>query len=255
MDFSISLVYILIASFVISTLALIGFTTLFFAKELFEEALTYLVSFAAGTLIGGAVFHLLPESIEEGGPVFIMFTVGIVTLFALEMFLYTYHRHFGRLGVGGEGKNIKPVGILVLIGDGVHNIADGIIIASGFLVSVELGIVTALVAALHEIPQEIGDYAILVNSGFSRLRALVINYLAALTIFVGAVGFFVFSELIEGLTAFSVPFAAGAFIYIALTDLLAEIKESRDSAARKAAQFLTFILGIVLLWLLKIWFG
>jgi len=255
MSVSIDLIYILIASFVISTLALIGFITLFFAKELFEKVLTYFVSFAAGTLIGGALFHLLPESIEEGGPAFIMVAVGIVTLFALEMFLYTYHRHVGSLGVDGEGKKIKPVGILVLVGDGIHNIADGIIIASGFLVSAKLGIVTALVAALHEIPQEIGDYAILVNSGFNRLRALVLNYLAALTIFIGAVGFFIFSELIEGLTAFSIPFAAGAFMYIALADLLAEIKESRTSVTRKLAQFLAFIFGLVLLWLLEVLFG
>jgi len=252
---SIGLIYILIASFVISTVALIGFITLFLAKELLERVLIYLVSFAAGTLIGGALFHLLPESLEEGGPVFIMVAVGIVTLFALEMFLYTYHRHVGTLDIGGGKKSVKPVGILILIGDGVHNIADGIIIASGFLVSVELGIITALVAALHEIPQEFGDYAILVNSGFSRLRALILNYIVALTIFIGAIGFFIFSGLIEGLTTFSVPFAAGAFIYIALADLLAEIKESKDSATRRFIQFLTFISGVVLLWFLSIWFG
>lgn len=198
----------------------IGFLSLLLARELLEDILMGLVSFAAGTLIGGAFFHLLPESIEQGGPVFLMVVLGIVVFFAIEMFLYSF---FGYAEHATH--HIRPIGILNLIGDGVHNITDGIIVASSFLVSVELGIITSVAVALHEIPQEIGDFAILIYSGYSRVKALVLNYIAALTIFIGAIGFFLFSELISGLVIFAVPFAAGGFIYIAAADLLSAVKE------------------------------
>lgn len=256
MNIPIELIYILTACFIITLLALIGLLSLFFAQELIENAIISLVSFAAGTLIGAAFFHLLPESIERGGPVFVMVVVGIVVLFALEIFLYVYHHHFADSDLGhGERKGVKPVGVLSLFSDSIHNVTDGIIIASSFLVSIELGIVTSIVAALHEIPQEFGDYAILIHSGYSRVKALIFNYLAALTIFIGAVGFYIFSEQIENLTIYSVPFAAGAFIYIALAALMPEIKEERASLGRKTFQFSMLIFGIVLLWFLKIWFG
>lgn len=250
-----SLAYILIAAFVISSLALIGFLSLLLVGGRLERILVGLISFAAGTLIGGAFFHLLPESIEQGGPVFPMVVLGIVVFFAIEMFLYPFLGYPGHTSHRHARHHIKPVGILSLIGDGVHNVTDGIIIASSFLISVELGIVTSVVVALHEIPQEIGDFAILVYSGYGRVKALILNYAIALTIFLGAVGFFLFSERIAGLVTFTVPFAAGAFIYIAAVDLLSEIKEESASLGRKAVQFLIFTAGVTLLWYVGVLLG
>ncbi|MCL6471445.1 MAG: ZIP family metal transporter [Firmicutes bacterium] len=247
-----SLVYIFIACFIISLLALVGFFSLLLARESLNKIITNLVSFAAGALIGGAFFHLLPESIVQGGPTFPMVVTGIAIFFAIETFLYAaYHRHTGHMTHRHDSRHhIRPVGILSLIGDGVHNIIDGIIVASSFLVSIDLGIVTALAAALHEIPQEIGDFAILIYSGYSRTKALILNYIAALTIFVGAIGFYIFSELVTGLVKYTIPFAAGGFIYIAMVDLLGEIREM-GTLSQKVLQFLIFVSGIVLLWAAK----
>jgi zinc and cadmium transporter len=255
------LAYILIACFLISLLALTGFLSVLLARKRLQNLLTWLVSFAAGTLIGGALFHLLPESIEEGGPTFLMAAVGIMTFFAIENFLYAFLFHPGRAHDGqsahahapeAEHHHIQPVGVLNLIGDGVHNMVDGVIIASSFLAAPELGVVAAIAVALHELPQEIGDFAILVHSGYKPVRALFLNYLAALSIFIGAIGFFLFAEAFAGLVELAVPFAAGAFIYIANADLLGGIKGEPMPLVRRVLMFITVLLGIALLWYLGV---
>jgi zinc and cadmium transporter len=258
-----SLAYILIACFLISLLALTGFLTVLLAGKRLENLLAWLVSFAAGTLIGGALFHLLPESIEEGGPTFVMATVGIMTFFAIESFLYAFLLHAGRphaadqghAHAGGEHHHIQPVGILNLIGDGVHNMIDGVIIASAFLVAPELGVITAIAVAMHELPQEISDFGVLLYSGYKPVKALFLNYLAALSIFIGAIGFYLFAETFSGLVEFAIPFAAGAFLYIANADLLAGIKGERMPLARRVLLFVTVLLGIALLWYLRVLVG
>ncbi|RJQ52093.1 MAG: ZIP family metal transporter [Actinobacteria bacterium] len=246
-----SLAYILITCFVISTLALAGFLSIMLARRSLENVLMVLVSFAAGTLLGGAFFHLLPESVEQGGPTFPMAVAGIVVFFAIEMFLYSFIGNSGIVEHRHAHHHIKPVGVLNLFGDGVHNVTDGIIVASSFLVSIDLGVITSIAIALHEIPQEIGDFAILLHSGYGRRKALALNYAVALSIFAGALAFVLFAERVTGLTRFTVPFAAGGFIYIAAADLLGEIKEEAVPAGRKLLQFGVFILGIALLWYLR----
>ncbi len=247
-----SLAYILIACLVISTLALVGFISVVLARKSLQNILTVLVSFAAGTLIGGAFFHLLPESIEQGGPTFPMVVAGVVIFFVIETFLYSFVGNSGVIEHRHAHHHIRPVGVLNLIGDGIHNVTDGIIVASSFLVSIDLGLITSIAVALHEIPQEIGDFAILLHSGYSRRKALALNYAVAVTIFLGAIAFVLFAERISALTAFTIPFAAGGFIYIATADLLAEIKEEAVPPGRKLLQFGIFVAGIVLLWYLKL---
>lgn len=146
------------------------------------------------------------------------------------------------------------MGYLNLIGDGVHNLMDGIIIAASFMVSVPLGLITTIAVIFHEIPQEIGDFGVLVYSGFSKSKALLFNFFSALAAIVGVVLTYVFASGVEGITTYLIPFAAGGFVYIAMTDLLTELKEEED--ARKATlQILIFLIGIFLMWLIKFVFG
>lgn len=248
----------LIAGILISLIAFVGFGSLYVAKRKLSQILLGVVAFAAGGLLGGAFFHLLPESAAEGGPTFPMALAGIVLFFVLDSILWVYHCHGGhRLHAEGHVHGscpVKPVGYLNLFGDALHNFTDGIVVASAFLVSMPLGIVTSVAVALHEIPQEIGDYGILIYSGFTHKKALLLNFLVSLTMILGIVGVFVVQPYVSGLTRWTIPFAAGGFIYIACTNLLAEIKEE-DSIAKRIVQFAFFLVGLAVLYLSKIWLG
>ncbi len=239
--------YILIAVFIVSIISFIGVITLVLQKKSLNKIIAVLVSFAAGGLLGGAFFHLLPESVEAGGPVFLMVIIGIIVFYLIEMFLHWHHYHsIDKKRI----KRLKPVGILNLVGDAVHNFTDGIIIGAAFLTNIQLGIVTTIAVALHEIPQELGDFGILIHSGFSTGKALFFNFLSALTAVLGAIAIYFFATIFSGITNYLIPFAAGGFIYIALADLLAEIKEERK--AKKAIfQFLIFLFGLALMYLTK----
>ena len=146
------------------------------------------------------------------------------------------------------------MGWLNLIGDAIHNFIDGVIVAIAFIVSIKFGVITALVVILHEIPQEMGDFGVLVYSGFSVYRALFFNFLSALTAIIGVVATYVFSSSVEGVTAYLVPFAAGGFIYIAMTDLMAEMKEEK-SLKLATLQLAIFLLGIAIMWIAKVTLG
>ena len=140
------------------------------------------------------------------------------------------------------------MGLLNLVGDGIHNFTDGIIVAASFLVSIPLGIVTAIAVAAHEVPQEIGDFAVLIYSGFSRTKALFFNFLAALTVIIGAVVTYYFAHVITNITVYLIPFSAGGFIYIACADLMGDLK--KEPNARKATmQLIMFLIGIGIIWL------
>lgn len=245
----------ILAGLGISLLAFIGFWTLSLEKKRLAKWLAVIVAFSAGALLGGAFFHLLPESVERGGPTFALALIGIISFFLIDTFIWLYHCHGGhRLHEHGHEHEcpVKPVGILNLIGDAIHNITDGVIVASAFLVSIPLGITTAVAVALHEIPQEVSDFGILLHSGYSQKKALKWNFLVALTILIGIVGTFIAVDFVETLTLYTVPFAAGGFIYIAATNLLPEIKEE-ESTKKRAIQFLFLLFGVILLYLMKLW--
>lgn len=242
----------LIAGVIISGIAFIGFGSLFVAKKKLAIAVKAIVAFAAGGLLGGAFFHLLPEALEEGGPVFELTLAGLIVFFLLDSCIWIYHCHGGHQLHGDAHAHgscpVKPVGVLNLVGDALHNITDGVVVASAFIAGgPALGIPATIAVALHEIPQEVGDFGILVYSGFSRLKALFWNGLVALTILVGVGLTFLAEPLVDGLTRYTLPFAAGGFLYMAATNLLSEIKEEPKLGTR-VLQFILLLAGLALLW-------
>lgn len=243
----------ILAGVLIVAMALVGFGSLLIAKSRLERFLLAIVAFAAGGLLGGAFFHLLPEAMELNENALPVALFGLIVFFALDSLLWVYHCHAGHTlhDAHKHGHASCPpertVGWLNLMGDAIHNLTDGVVIASAFLVNPALGWATTMAVALHEIPQEIGDFGILIHSGMNRRKALILNGLVALTVLVGILGVFAAQEYVSGITAYTLPFAAGGFIYMACTNLLSEIKEE-SSLKRRAIQCLFLLLGLALLW-------
>ena len=240
--------WILLSSFAISLIAFVGIVSLAVRDELLDKIVLLLVGFSAGALMGGAFLHLLPEAIEgsESLNVFILVLFGFSAFFVLEKFLYWRHCHDGKC-------NVHTFSYMILIGDAVHNFTDGLILAASFLTSFELGITTFVAVALHEVPQEIGDFGVLVYGGFDKAKALALNFLSALTVILGGVvGYFV-SGAVEGFAPALLPFTAGGFIYIAASGLIPEIKHETN-AKKSFAALAMFALGIALMYSLKLFF-
>lgn len=244
-----TLFYIVISTSSISLIAFIGVLVLFLKEELLDRVLLVLVAFSAGALIGGAFLHLIPEAIEEVAPdqtlnVFLYLIFGFCTFFVLENFINWHHHH------AKDHPEIMPFSYLILISDAIHNFIDGLIIAGSFVIGFPLGVVTALTVALHEIPQEIGDFGILIYGGFKKTRALLLNFLSAITVVFGGIFGFFLSERMGEATIFLLPFAAGNFIYIASADLIPEIRHEKN-LKKSAIYFFVFLLGIALMLLIK----
>lgn len=243
---------IISATFGISLISLIGVLILLLKKEILNKILLDLASFAAGALIGGAFLHLIPEAIEGVGgdesqvfKLFVCLLFGFCIFFFLEEFIKWHHHH------ATEHPEIKPFSYLILVSDGVHNFIDGLVIAASFAVSIPLGLVAFIAVALHEIPQEIGDFGILIYGGFKPAKALILNFLSAvIAVFGGIFGFFL-AERMENSIVFLLPFAAGNFIYIACSDIIPEIK-TKASFRRSIIYFLIFLAGIAIMFLTKI---
>lgn len=231
----------LLSVFVVSLVSFVGAVTLAMSMERLKRALLFFVSFAAGSLLGGAVLHLLPEAFADNNDSvrlpFLILT-GIVAFFALEKFLHWRHCH-----VPTSEQHPHPVATSNLIGDAFHNTLDGMIIAGAFLVDTRLGVVTTVAVLLHEIPQEIGDFSILIHAGFSRKKALWFNFLSALSAILGAVITLIIGQESEIAHTVLVPLTIGGFIYIAAADLLPELKKE-DHLGKSIAQLLAFIAGI-----------
>ncbi|HIH14680.1 MAG TPA: ZIP family metal transporter [Nanoarchaeota archaeon] len=241
--------YGLLSVLIVSIISFIGLFTLSLQEKKVKKYILYMVSFAAGALLGDAFIHLLPESIEEAGFTIIISTsllIGIVFSFIIEAFIHWRHCH-----IPPSKKHIHSFAIMNLIGDGIHNLLDGIIIATSYLVSVPVGIATTIAVIFHEIPQEIGDFAVLIHGGFSKTKALLLNFCTALTAVLGLILTFILAKNIEGLTIFLIPFAAGGFIYIACSDLIPELHRNRESESGKAfLRLVFFILGMIAMYLL-----
>lgn len=233
--------WIAISGCAMSIIALVGSLTLFLKQATLERILLPLVAFAAGSLIGGALFHMIPESVHamEGSlAVYVWTAAGFLVFLALEQFLDWQHGHHH------AADEPQPLTYLILIADGLHNFIGGLFVAASFLVSIPLGVVAWLAAAAHEVPQELGDFAVLVHSGWSKTRALVFNFLSALTFLIGGLATYFASATFD--VAFLVPFAAGNFLYIGATDLIPEIKKSH-SPLTNLAHFAAFSAGMALL--------
>ena len=238
-----TLLQILIAVIAVSLVSVLGIL-IFFRKKTLNKILFFLVSFAAGTLLGAAFLDLLPEALEggfkESVPVFIL--IGMLSFFILEKFLYWHHHHAGH-----EHEEVHGFTYLNIVGDGIHNFIDGALIAISFMNNTALGIVTTIAIIAHEIPQEIGDFAILIYGGFSKMKALVYNFLTALTAVIGALAAYFYSSAIESSSIFITSFAVGGFIYIASTDLIPEIHKEKD-LKKSLVQLVLLAFGMFLIW-------
>lgn len=228
----------------VSLVSLIGITTLSLKQDLLKRVLFLLISLAAGALLGDAFIHLIPEAFAEGAstPVALAILAGILCFFALEKFFHWHHSH-GDDEFSPEHARIHPVGNLVIVSDGIHNLIDGLAIGAAFMVSPEIGIATAAAIALHEIPQEIGDFGLLIHAGFSRMQALLVNFASALTAFVGLGIAFLLGNSSEAFIPLIAAFAAGNFIYIALADLMPELQKTTDGK-RSFLQIVMLLIGI-----------
>ncbi len=234
---------------IVSALSLVGVVALALNKKRLQAMLIFLVSFAVGGLFGDAFIHILPDAFEgTAQPLIVSFGVlgGILLFFVLEKFIYWRHCHAGTCDLHG-----KPVVWINMLGDGLHNFIDGAIIAASYMVDPSLGITTTLAVVLHEIPQEIGDFAILLSAGLSRSRALFYNFCCSLTAFAGAFLALGLGPRVAHFSSFVLPLTAGGFIYLAGSDLIPELHKEVD-VRRSLLQLFSVLLGIavmgVLLW-------
>jgi len=238
------LIYIILSTFLVSLLSLIGITALALREKILNKVVFYLVSLSIGGLMGGAFFHLLPEAIDESEATLtlILVLIGFFLFFALEKIIHWRHCH-------KENCEIHTFAYMNLLGDAVHNFLDGLIIAASFIVDVSLGITSTIAIILHEIPQEFGDFGVLVFGGVSKVRALLYNFLTAITAVAGGViGFFFLSQL-EEFSVYLLGLAAGGFLYIAASDLLPEIRKE-NNVVKSIINFVIIFLGIFLMYLL-----
>jgi zinc and cadmium transporter len=211
-------------------------------KKLLSKLVLFLVSLSTGTLMGGAFLHLLPEGAEnlDIEKMFVVVLLAFVFFFMMEKILHWKHCH-------KQGCEIHTFGKMSLFGDAIHNFIDGLIIASAFLVDIRLGFITTIMIASHEIPQEIGDFGVLIHAGYERRKALIMNFLVSLTVVLGAVvGYFINKDIL----IYLIPFAAGGFIYISASDLIPELRKEKD-LKKSLLQFAIFLIGILIMYLVK----
>ena len=234
-------IYSLVSVFIVSLISFVGLFTLSLRIENLKKILLYLVSFSAGSLFGGAFLHLLPEIVEEHGfgmNISLAVLSGLIFFFIIEKFIHWRHCH-----IPTSDDHPHPFAFMNLFGDAVHNFIDGLIIGASFMMSIPAGIATTIAVALHEIPQEIGDFGVLLHGGFSKGKALLFNFLTALTAIFGVIVALILASFVENITLFLVPFAAGGFIYIAGSDLIPEL--NKEMGVKKSfIQLVSFILGI-----------
>ncbi|MFH0835473.1 MAG: ZIP family metal transporter [Candidatus Micrarchaeota archaeon] len=228
------------AVFIVSLISFVGIASLVFKKKQQEEMLFYMISFAAGSMVGAAFLDLLPEAVAIAGVGILSFViVGIAAFFVMEKFLHWYHCHKGHC-------DTHAFTTLSLVGDGVHNFIDGMVIAAAYMTSRDLGIVTTIAIIAHEIPQELGDFSVLLYGGMSKLKALAYNFLVALTAIAGALVVLLGVSNPEAFSPYLLAFGAGGFLYIACSDLIPEMHK-QNVAKKSVLQLLMFALGILVI--------
>ena len=237
---------------IISLISLIGVSTLSLRAERLRGVLFVFVALAVGALLGDAFFHLLPEAFEETentALVSLLTLAGLFVFFWFEKLVHWHHGHHGDISeIEHEDGGVKPLGKLILLSDGLHNFLDGLVIGASYLISVEVGIATTIAVVLHEIPQEIGDFGVLLHAGYSKGKAIFYNFISALTAIAGVLVIMVTGSSSARAISFLIPFAAGAFIYIATADLVPELHKQRGSST--VLEFLAILLGVGAMYLL-----
>ena len=236
-------IYAFISVVVVSLISLIGILALSLREEILRKYVFIFISLAVGALLGDAFIHLIPEAFKNStdvGLTSLLIIVGLLIFFILEKFLHWHHH-----GEDKEKSHIHPVGKLVLFSDGMHNFIDGIIIGASFILSAPVGLATTVAVILHEIPQEIGDFAVLLHSGYSKTRALWLNFMAVL----GLVTVFLLNQTEQTATLWFLPIAAGGFIYIAVADLIPELQKTKE-IKYSILQLLTVVIGVLMMFAL-----
>lgn len=250
-----TLLAILASVTAVSFVSFVGVIFVGLKEKLLRRVLMGLVGFASGTLLGGAFINLLPEALAQASlpdsnvtvaTTFYFVVLGIVVFFAVEKFLHWRHCH-------EEGCEVHAFAYTNLVGDAVHDFIDGMIIAATFVARFDLGFATTLAVVFHEIPQEMGDFGVLIYGGFSKKRALTYNFIVALTAVLGALITY-FVVFLRASCALLIPFAAGGFIYIAATDLMPELHK-KSHAGESIVQVISIMLGLGLMAYLSIVIG
>lgn len=240
-------IYIILSILIVSLISLVGVFFIFKKKEKLNKILIFLVALSVGSLLGGAFLHLIPEIVESGNfslNTSLLIVGGIVLFFIIENFIHWRHCHIQTCK-----EHPHPLGIMNLIGDGVHNLIDGLIISASYFVSIPLGVATTLAVVIHEIPQEIGDFGVLLYAGYSKKKALFFNFMSALVSLIGAViGIFLAGKS-NAFVNLVIPIAVGGFLYIAGSDLIPEIHKKQKSNF-SIESLLGILLGIFLMYLL-----
>lgn len=237
--------YSLVSVILVSLLSLVGVLTFSLKEENLKKIVLYLVSFSAGGLFGHAFIHMIPEAVEETGfglQVSLYILIGIIASFIVEKFLQWRHCH-----IPTSEEHPHSFAYMNLFGDAVHNFIDGLIIGGSYLASIPLGIATTLAVVFHEIPQEIGDFGVLIYGGFNKSRAIFFNFSTALTAILGTIVALSVGLLIQDFIPFLIPFAAGNFIYIAGSDLIPELRKEEPILLKSALQLTAFVLGVLIL--------
>ncbi|MEK7613399.1 MAG: ZIP family metal transporter [Patescibacteria group bacterium] len=244
------LAYALLSTLIVSLISLIGIFIFSKHDRLIKKSMHVFIGLAAGALLGDAFIHLIPEVFEAGlsGALFAGAVLsGIVLFFFLEKYLRWYNKtNHHKVCPPGEVcvvSNKKPLGLLVLFGDGVHNFIDGGIIAASYFVSIPVGIATTVAVFLHEVPQEVSDYALLLHSGYTRAEALFWNFISAITAFLGIFAFLALGDRIESIEPIAIALTAGGFIYIAAANLVPELQKTHHPV-KSAVEFIAVIVGI-----------
>lgn len=242
-----NIIYSIIAVTIVSLISLIGAAFIFMKENKIQKLLKYFVAFSAGAFLGEVIFHLLPESVEsfEGftTELGMLFLTGFIIFFIIEKAIHWRHCH------NTEEDHHHPVGAMSLVGDLIHNFLDGIVIGASFLVSIPLGITVTIAIILHEIPQEIGNFGLLLHSGYTKQKALLLNFIVGLSAVLGTIIAIIAGSSFEDITKYILPITAGGFLYMATVDLIPELKEEAK-LNKIAMQFATIIIGIILMYLM-----
>lgn len=248
------LIYALLATLFVSLLSLVGALTLYkkFTQGNWRRRF---IGLAIGTLLGLAFFDLLPEAVEAWKNPRSLFTAVLISVFGFFVIEKIVHHHHCRCEQNERHAKNKPHLIVNnLIGDGLHNFIDGTIIAGAFLTDVRLGMATTLAVALHEIPQELSDFSILIYAGLAKAKAISYNLLSALISVLGAVMVFVLAERVAQIVPILLAVAAGNFTYLAMADLIPEL-QNEDNGQRVLGQLFWVGLGIAVIYALGMLFG
>lgn len=248
-----NILYILGSIAIVSLISFVGALTLSFRKDRLARIIFMLVAVATGALLGDAFLHLIPEAyvkIKNPEIISLLIILGILVFFILEKVL-RWHHHHDDMSHESDKEDPKYLGRLILISDGLHNFIDGVVIAASYFVGREIGFATTLAVILHEIPQEFGDFGVLIHSGYRIRQALWFNFLSALTAFAGAILVIALGSFPEYILDGVIPFAAGTFIYIASSDLVPELhKNSGKKFGTVFKELIGICVGVLVMYLL-----